>query len=95
MRAPQAYSVSKVAVNALIRVMVRAAADAAAEEGLSVSCHYYSCCPGWVRTDMGGGKAPKSTAEGADTPIWLSTSPLSGLVDGGFYAERRLQGPKY
>jgi hypothetical protein len=28
--------------------------------------------PGWVRTDMGGPEAPRSVAEGADTPVWLS-----------------------
>jgi len=28
--------------------------------------------PGWVRTDMGGPQAPRSVAEGADTPVWLS-----------------------
>lgn len=28
--------------------------------------------PGWVQTDMGGPQAPRSVAEGADTPVWLS-----------------------
>lgn len=28
-------------------------------------------CPGWVRTDMGGKDAPRSTVKGAETPVWL------------------------
>lgn len=31
----------------------------------------YSCCPGWVKTDMGGDKAPRTLEEGSVTPIYL------------------------
>lgn len=31
-----------------------------------------SACPGWVRTSLGSPEAPKSPAEGADTPGWLA-----------------------
>lgn len=32
-----------------------------------------AACPGWVRTELGSQDAPKSPAEGADTPVWLAT----------------------
>ena len=28
--------------------------------------------PGWVRTDMGGPRAPRSPEKGAETPLWLA-----------------------
>lgn len=90
----QAYSVSKVAVNALNRVMARSMASVDTAAGVPM-CHYYACCPGWVQTAMGGPDAPKTIEEGADTPIWLCTTPLSGLIDGGFYGERQRQGKQY
>ncbi|KAG9351883.1 hypothetical protein JZ751_023134 [Albula glossodonta] len=34
-----------------------------------------ACCPGWVRTDMAGPKAPKSPDEGAETPVYLAMLP--------------------
>uniref|UniRef100_A0A3P8TJ91 Carbonyl reductase 1 n=1 Tax=Amphiprion percula TaxID=161767 RepID=A0A3P8TJ91_AMPPE len=34
-----------------------------------------ACCPGWVRTDMAGDKAPKSPDEGAITPVYLALLP--------------------
>jgi NAD(P)-dependent dehydrogenase (short-subunit alcohol dehydrogenase family) len=47
-----------------------------------------AACPGWVRTRMGGAAAPRSVAEGADTPIWLATIPDDGPT-GGFFRDRR------
>jgi NAD(P)-dependent dehydrogenase (short-subunit alcohol dehydrogenase family) len=46
-----------------------------------------ACCPGWVRTAMGGPHAPLAPAEGADTPVWLATLPDDGPT-GGFFLER-------
>lgn len=34
-----------------------------------------ACCPGWVKTDMAGPKAPLSPDEGAETPIFLTSLP--------------------
>ncbi|MGB5617730.1 MAG: SDR family oxidoreductase [Desulfobacterales bacterium] len=47
-----------------------------------------SACPGWVRTDMGGGQAPLTPKQGADTPVWLATLPDGG-PNGGFFRERQ------
>ena len=74
-----AYSVSKAALNMLTVLL------AAEVRGLDVLVN--ACCPGWVRTEMGGSHADKSTSEGADTPVWLATLP-SGGPSGGFFAER-------
>lgn len=54
-----AYSQSKAAVNALVRILSKS-------EGASI--RFVSVCPGWVRTDMGGNGAPRSV-ERAVGPI--------------------------
>jgi NAD(P)-dependent dehydrogenase (short-subunit alcohol dehydrogenase family) len=46
-----------------------------------------SACPGWVRTDLGSPEAPKSPAEGADTPVWLATFK-PGSPAGQFWRDR-------
>jgi NAD(P)-dependent dehydrogenase (short-subunit alcohol dehydrogenase family) len=43
--------------------------------------------PGWVRTRLGGPKAPRSTAEGAAAAVWLATLPDDG-PRGRFYRDR-------
>ncbi|MGW6196982.1 SDR family NAD(P)-dependent oxidoreductase [Kribbella sp. NPDC055110] len=75
-----AYRVSKTALNALTRVL---AADLA-DTGILVN----TCSPGWVRTDLGGPKAPTSVEQGAATPVWLATLPSNGPT-GGFFADAR------
>jgi NAD(P)-dependent dehydrogenase (short-subunit alcohol dehydrogenase family) len=72
-----AYRLSKTALNALTRTL------AAEEPGLRVN----SVCPGWVRTDMGGQSAPRSVEQGADTAVWLATTPDGG-PSGGFFRDR-------
>jgi len=44
--------------------------------------------PGWVRTDMGGPRAPRSIEQGVDTIVWLATLPEGG-PNGGFYHDRK------
>lgn len=74
-----AYRLSKTGLNALTRML-----DAELEgENVLVN----SCCPGWVQTDMGGGNAPRSVEEGADTAVWLATLPDEG-PRGGFFRDR-------
>ncbi len=75
-----AYSVSKAALNALTRMF------AAAVRGANVLVN--SADPGWVRTDMGGPRAPRTIGQGADTIVWLATLPDGGPA-GGFYHDRK------
>jgi NAD(P)-dependent dehydrogenase (short-subunit alcohol dehydrogenase family) len=47
-----------------------------------------SVCPGWVRTDMGGGNATRSVEEGADTIVWLASDAPQDLT-GKFLRDRK------
>jgi carbonyl reductase 1 len=73
-----AYSVSKVGLNAFTRTLAREL------EGDPRSIHVNSVCPGWVRTRMGGRSAPRSVEEGARTPVWLALLPPDGPTGGVF-----------
>lgn len=75
------YRLSKTALNA-VTVML---ADALKSDGVLVN----ACCPGWIKTDMGGANAPGSVEQGADTPVWLATLPDDG-PSGGFFQNRKL-----
>jgi NAD(P)-dependent dehydrogenase (short-subunit alcohol dehydrogenase family) len=75
---PASYSVTKAALNALTVSLARS---------LRGDVKVNSCCPGWVRTRMGGPGAELSPEEGADTIVWLATLPKSG-PSGGFFRNR-------
>lgn len=77
-----AYRVSKVAMNALTRILARELADD--PRALCVN----AACPGWVRTSMGGSSAPVSVQDGAKTPVWLASLPPGGPT-GGFFADEQ------
>jgi NAD(P)-dependent dehydrogenase (short-subunit alcohol dehydrogenase family) len=74
-----AYSISKTALNAFTRQLATGVKD----NGVLVNAG----CPGWVRTDMGGPRAPRSVEQGADTLVWLATLPSNGPT-GGFFSDR-------
>lgn len=57
-----AYCISKTAVNMLTQQLTAALPQVMVN----------SMCPGWCRTEMGGGDAPRSPEEGADTLTWLA-----------------------
>lgn len=51
-----------------------------------------ACCPGWVRTDMAGDKAPKSPDEGAITPVYLALLPPGATEPHGkFVSDKEVQ----
>ena len=76
------YSLSKMALNGATILLSRALKP----KGIAV----YAMCPGWVRTDMGGDRAPRSPEEGADTAIWLATEATMDQ-SGKFFRDRTEQ----
>ena len=71
------YAASKAAMNVLTKKV-------AAESSSNILIN--SVCPGWVRTEMGGMEAPRSTEEGAASVIWAATLPDNG-PNGGFFRD--------
>ena len=74
-----AYAVSKAALNMLTFQLAKEL------EGTGILVN--ACCPGWVRTRMGGDDAELTVEQGADTPVWLATLPNDGPT-GGLFADR-------
>ena len=75
-----AYRISKLALNALTRVL--------AEELRGSNILVNAATPGWVQTRMGGEQAPLNAEQGADTLLWLATLPEDG-PSGGFFEGRK------
>src|SRR6266699_1081973 len=73
------YRMSKTSLNALTRIF----ADELKDTGIRVN----SICPGWVKTDMGGAGAPRTTEQAADTIVWLATERK--VPTGGFFRDRK------
>lgn len=68
----RSYSVSKACMNAFTAVL------AAQHPKVTIN----SCCPGWIKSDMGNlmGRPPKTPAEGAKIPVRLALEDLSGIT---------------
>jgi NAD(P)-dependent dehydrogenase (short-subunit alcohol dehydrogenase family) len=75
-----AYRVSKVAMNALVRILARELAD----DDRRILVNAYD--PGWVRSRMGGRSATRSLEEGARTGVFLSLLP-DGSPTGRFFRD--------
>lgn len=73
----RAYNFSKACLNAATFILAR--------ENPEVLIN--SCCPGWVRTDMGRliGRPPKTVEEGARIPVRLAVGDIEG-VTGRYWA---------
>ena len=74
-----AYRVSKISLNALVRVW----APELAHRRIIIN----AVCPGWVRTDMGGRGASRSVEKGAASIVWAAA--LEREPTGGFFRDGR------
>lgn len=74
-----AYRISKTALNMLTKLLALELKD---HPNILVN----AAAPGWVKTELGGEDAPRSTDEGARTPVWLATLPEGGPT-GGFFRD--------
>jgi len=74
------YRLSKTGLNALTANL----AARLQTEGIVIN----SCCPGWVRTDLGSKLAPLDVETGARTPVWLAAVAPAELT-GKFFHEQR------
>ncbi|XP_012517279.1 PREDICTED: carbonyl reductase [NADPH] 1-like [Propithecus coquereli] len=83
-----AYGVSKIGVTVLSRIQARNLSEQRKGDKILLN----ACCPGWVRTDMGGPEAPKSLEEGAETPVYLALLPPDAEgPHGQFIMEKKVQ----
>lgn len=73
------YRISKTALNALTKIL--------ADELQGTDILVNAMTPGWVRTQLGGMKAARSTEEGAETAVWLAMLP-AGSPTGRFFKDR-------
>ena len=76
-----AYSVSKALMNTFTRVLARELAGSARRVN--------AVCPGWVKTRMGGGSAPRSLEQGASGIVWAATLDGDDAPNGGFFRDAR------
>uniref|UniRef100_A0A1A8DRV8 carbonyl reductase (NADPH) n=1 Tax=Nothobranchius kadleci TaxID=1051664 RepID=A0A1A8DRV8_NOTKA len=83
-----AYGVSKLGLTTLSMILARRLSKERPNDGILLN----ACCPGWVRTDMAGPKAPKSPDEGAETPVYLALLPPGATEPHGkFVSEKEVQ----
>ncbi|XP_041645244.1 carbonyl reductase [NADPH] 1 [Cheilinus undulatus] len=83
-----AYGVSKIGLTTLSMILARRLSKERPNDGILLN----ACCPGWVRTDMAGQKAPKSPDEGAVTPVFLALLPPGATEPHGkFVSEKKVQ----
>ncbi len=77
-----AYRMSKAALNVVTKVL----ADELKE---NTDICVNSVHPGWIKTEMGGARAPQSVQEGADTIVWLALGADGANPSGKFFHNRQ------
>jgi NAD(P)-dependent dehydrogenase (short-subunit alcohol dehydrogenase family) len=77
-----AYDASKTALNAFTVHL--------AHELRGTPIKVNSAHPGWVKTDMGGARAPMDVSEGGQTSVQLATLPEDGPTGGFFHLGKPL-----
>ncbi|XP_061601496.1 carbonyl reductase [NADPH] 1 [Cololabis saira] len=83
-----AYGMSKTGLTTLSMILARRLSKERPNDGILLN----ACCPGWVRTDMAGSKAPKSPDEGAITPVFLALLPPGAAgPHGKFVSDKEVQ----
>uniref|UniRef100_A0A8C0T807 Carbonyl reductase [NADPH] 1 n=1 Tax=Canis lupus familiaris TaxID=9615 RepID=A0A8C0T807_CANLF len=83
-----AYGVTKIGVTVLSRIHARKLSEQRRDDKILLN----ACCPGWVRTDMAGPRAPKSPEEGAETPVYLALLPSDAEgPHGEFLMEKKVE----
>ncbi|CAD8157178.1 unnamed protein product [Paramecium octaurelia] len=63
------YGISKLLINTYVKTLAQNA------EVKNKSVQVYTCCPGWVKTDMAGDEAELTIDQGALTPVYLVELP--------------------
>ncbi|XP_040325342.1 carbonyl reductase [NADPH] 1-like, partial [Herpailurus yagouaroundi] len=82
------YGVSKMGVTVLSRIHARKLSEQRRGDRILLN----ACCPGWVRTAMGGPTAIKSPEEGAETPVYLALLPPDAKEPHGeFVMEKKVE----
>ncbi|XP_055018464.1 carbonyl reductase [NADPH] 1-like isoform X1 [Boleophthalmus pectinirostris] len=80
-----AYGVSKTGLTTLSMILARRLSKERPHDNILLN----ACCPGWVRTDMAGDKAPKSPDEGAITPVYLALLPPGAKEPHGCFVSEK------
>uniref|UniRef100_G1LFP4 Carbonyl reductase (NADPH) n=1 Tax=Ailuropoda melanoleuca TaxID=9646 RepID=G1LFP4_AILME len=82
------YAVSKMGVTVLSRIHARNLSEQRRGDKILLN----ACCPGWVRTDMGGPKGIKSPEEAAEDPVYLALLPSDAeRPHGDFLMEKKVE----
>ena len=80
------YAFSKVCLNFYTKILGKR------NDILEKNIQVFSCCPGWVRTDMGGPNAFRSLEEGVICPVYLINLPhqMNNDLQGNFFYDSKV-----
>jgi len=84
------YGMSKLFLSLWIRYFAKT------KEVTDRNVQVYGCCPGWVKTDMGGQNAHKTLEEGMVTPMYLielEGSKIQNDLQGQFFENCKVSSP--